>query len=437
MLIINFNFTLILVINFLILGLFIFFISKFFKTLVRNIQQKISDITKHIYNSLQGIEVIKIFNREEQEKKYFSKLVKRYLQLIKRQILIQYLNRPINEFFITFGALIIIFYASILIWEDSLSITKMFTFFSILIFIVPYVQRFNNGFFIKQKISVAIERLFENFYKADQEEQTSGEILDEILIKKGKSYQGNLEFKQVSFGFNKGQMILKNISFKIDKGDFVAIVGESGGGKTTLISMIPLLFYPSQGEIFYDKISHHNLVPYGVRKHIAYVPQESILFPCTIKENILYGKNEATEEEIHQAAKLANIHDMIVDLPQGYDTYVGERGNNLSVGQKQRLAIARALIRNPRLLILDEATSALDGYSEKLIQESLKKISNNKTIIAITHRLSTVLNADKIMVISQGEIKGWGNHKELLSNNLIYKKLYQAQFSEKENNLDN
>lgn len=430
MLLINTQFTLILIIGFIVLGIAIFFISSFFKKLVKLTQEKLSDITVHIKSSLENIDVIKIFNRQDYERHRFSETIHHHLSLMKRSVFIHFLNRPISELFITTGGLLILFYSSRLIMEEQITITQLFSFFSILIYVVPYVQRINNGFFLKQRIDVAMERLFDSSDTLHFE-KTEGKLLDVILNEKGyPPFEGNIEFRGISFNYLAEKPALKDISFTTKRGEFVAIVGESGSGKTTLLNMIPLLIIPQQGEIFYDGISFRELSLAGVRKHISFVPQESALFPISIMDNILYGNPNADKKMVEKAARLANIHDVIKALPQGYDTLVGDQGSKLSVGQKQRLAIARALIKSPQILILDEATSSLDSVSENLIQKSINKISHNKTIFAIAHRLTTILDADKILVIDEGRIMGIGTHKELLAQNSIYQKLYRNQFQQ-------
>lgn len=429
MFLINAEFTVILLLTFVILGMGIFLVSAFFKRVVKQLQERISDITVYIKNSLENIDVIKVFNRQNYENKIFSRIVEKHLILQKRITLLNYLNRPLSELFITIGGLVIIFYSSQLIWQNEITIASMFSFFSILIYIVPYVQRINNGFFLKQKISVSMERLF-SVEDEEYKENDQGKDLDVVLQEKGKpSFQGNIVFKDLDFSYPVMETVrtLKGINLEIKAGEFVALVGESGGGKTTLLNIIPLLLSPQSGEVLYDEVPYQEITRSSVRKHLAFVPQENALFPVSVRENILYGKPEASEEEIFSAAKKANIHDVILSLPQGYDSLVGERGAKLSVGQKQRVAIARALVKDPRVLILDEATSALDSVSETQIQTALKKIASEKTIVAIAHRLSTILEADKIVVISKGSIIATGTHQELYAKNPYYQELCEKQ----------
>lgn len=262
-----------------------------------------------------------------------------------------------------------------------------------------------------------------------------------LLFLKGEKYnkkgrfpekvKGRVEFKKVSFKYPKKSYVLQDISFIAFPGQKIAIVGGSGEGKTTLVDLLSLYFVPNKGKIFIDEIEIRNLQLGLLRRIIAYVPQEIILFNDTIKNNILYGKPDAEKVEIIEAAKMANIHYFIESLPKKYNTFVGERGIKLSAGQKQRLAIARAIISNPKILILDEATSSLDSQSEKLIQEALERLIKNKTTFIVAHRLSTVQKADKILVLEKGKIIEQGTHEELIKNKGIYYKFYSLQFKRK------
>ena len=221
---------------------------------------------------------------------------------------------------------------------------------------------------------------------------------------------------------------LRDVSLRIDKNEYVAIMGPSGSGKSTLVNLIPRFYDVKTGEILVDDNDIRDLKIYDLRKFMGIVPQETILFSGTIKDNISYAKTDATNEEIFEVAQMANAHDFIKAFPEGYETLVGERGVRLSGGEKQRVAIARALLRNPKILIFDEATSSLDTESERLVQEAIDLLMKNRTTIVIAHRLSTVQHADKIIVLDQGKIIESGKHEELLAKDGLYKKLYEMQF---------
>ena len=251
-------------------------------------------------------------------------------------------------------------------------------------------------------------------------------------VKVGK-LKGNIEFDNVSFRYKKEtddeqHLILNGLSLKIDAGKTVALVGPSGGGKTTLCNLIPRFYDIDEGKITIDDINIRDMSIYDLRKNIGIVAQDVFIFGGTVKENIAYGDFDATDEQIIAAAKLANIHDFITTLDKGYDTYVGERGVKLSGGQKQRISIARAFLKNPPILILDEATSALDNVTEMQIQTALEKLSEGRTTLVVAHRLSTVKNADEIIVLSSDGIAERGTHAELMAKNGVYATLYNYQF---------
>ena len=243
-----------------------------------------------------------------------------------------------------------------------------------------------------------------------------------------ENVQGNIEFEHVNYSYNDEQEVLNDLSFKVKKGTKFALVGESGGGKTTICHLIPHFYDYNDGKIKIDGIELHDITLNSLRKNIGIVQQDIYLFNASVRDNILYGRLDATEEEVIEAAKKANIHDYILQMPQGYDTIIGERGVKLSGGQKQRLSIARVFLKNPAILILDEATSALDNTTEILIQQALDELCKGRTTIVVAHRLSTIKNADEIAVIEQGSIKEMGCHEDLMKLDGIYARLYNQQF---------
>ena len=240
--------------------------------------------------------------------------------------------------------------------------------------------------------------------------------------------QGVIEFKNVTYGYGDGDNVLKNVSLKIDKGQTFALVGPSGGGKTTICHLIPHFYDVREGEILVDGVNINNITRESLRKNIGIVQQDVYLFNSSIKENILYGRLDATDDEVIEAAKRANIHDYVMTLPDGYDTVIGERGVKLSGGQKQRLSIARVFLKNPPILILDEATSALDNATEIMIQQALDELCRGRTTLVVAHRLSTIKNANEIAVVSGGEICEKGSHNELIEKDGIYAMLHKQQF---------
>jgi subfamily B ATP-binding cassette protein MsbA len=241
--------------------------------------------------------------------------------------------------------------------------------------------------------------------------------------------KGEIKFENVAFGYNKDAQVLTNVNFEIKAGQMIGVVGPTGGGKSTIVSMIPRFYDPSAGKVSIDGVDLRDYKINGLRNQIAYVLQETVLFRGTVAENIAYGRGSATRDEIVEAAKLANADEFISKMPHGYDTMVGDRGDTLSGGQRQRIGIARAIIRNNPILILDEPTAALDTESEQLVMEALERLMKGRTVITIAHRLSTIRNSDKIVVLKGGVVAEEGTHDELIAKNGVYADLYHIQFS--------
>lgn len=244
--------------------------------------------------------------------------------------------------------------------------------------------------------------------------------------------RGEVAFEEVRFCYQEGAQVLHGISFSAASGEMVALVGHSGGGKTTIVKLIPRFYDPDDGRVLVDGNDVRDVTVGSLREQMAVVFQDAFLFNGTIRENIAYGRPDAGDDEVANAARAANAHAFVIELPEGYDTVIGERGVRLSGGQQQRVAIARALLKDPRILILDEATSAVDSETENLIQEALRRLFADRTSFVIAHRLSTVLHADQILVIEGGRIVERGRHRELLDKNGVYAALYQAQFEERD-----
>ena len=243
--------------------------------------------------------------------------------------------------------------------------------------------------------------------------------------------QGDVEFDNVQFAYDEDNLALKGVNLTVKKGQTVAIVGPSGAGKSTIANLLPRFYDVTGGAIRIDGVDVRDVTFTSLRENIGLVPQDTMLFNASVRENILYGRLDATEQEIIDAAKAANVFEFIEKLPNGFDTIVGERGNSLSGGQRQRIAIARAILKNPSILILDEATSALDTESEKIVQEALERLMKNRTALVIAHRLSTIKHADHIVVLQQGCVVEEGTHDELLALNGLYSHLYSVQFAGK------
>jgi ATP-binding cassette subfamily B protein len=284
-----------------------------------------------------------------------------------------------------------------------------------------------------------------NFYNSYQEAMAGAERIFELMDMKIdveeppktrrielSQVNGEIKYDRITFEYEPGVPVLKDINLTISPNEKVAFVGPTGAGKTTMINLLCRFYDPTEGAVFIDGHNVHDVSFNSLRDHMGIVPQDSFLFQNTVRENIRYGKPEATDEEIANVTKVVGAHDFINRLPEGYDTMIREGATNISIGQRQLIAFSRALLKNPRILILDEATSSVDPYTELIIQEGLEKLLENRTSIIIAHRLSTVRNADRIVVINQGEIAEMGNHQQLMKKEGLYSHLYNMQFREPE-----
>ena len=397
--------------------------SKKLKRSGKKRQEAMGLINSKLQESLSGIRVIKAFAMEKEEIRDFriknTKLKRIAIQTAKYNARSSAVSEALN--YIMIAGLLLAGGYRVLRGHDFTPgdfVTIMGAISSMYTPIRRAITRFN-------EISVDIPSVGRVFEILEEEPK----IIDnenKILF---QYFSDNITFENVDFKYkDSDEKILKNINFTVKKGETMAFVGNSGGGKSTLVNLIPRFFDVSNGAIKIDGVNIKDYDVKSLRKNIGIVPQETFLFSGTILQNIKYGKRDATFEEIEEAAKKANAHEFIKKLEDGYNTEIGERGVKLSGGQKQRIAIARAILENPQILILDEATSALDNESEKLVQDALEKLMENKTTFVIAHRLTTIENSDKIVVLQQGEIKETGTHTELLEKNGLYKSLYNKNF---------
>ena len=397
--------------------------SKKLKRSGKKRQEAMGLINSKLQESLSGIRVIKAFAMEKEEIRDFriknTKLKRIAIQTAKYNARSSAVSEALN--YIMIAGLLLAGGYRVLRGHDFTPgdfVTIMGAISSMYTPIRRAITRFN-------EISVDIPSVGRVFEILEEEPK----IIDnenKILF---QYFSDNITFENVDFKYkDSDEKILKNINFTVKKGETMAFVGNSGGGKSTLVNLIPRFFDVSNGAIKIDGVNIKDYDVKSLRKNIGIVPQETFLFSGTILQNIKYGKRDATFDEIKEAAKKANAHDFIENLEEGYNTEIGERGVKLSGGQKQRIAIARAILENPQILILDEATSALDNESEKLVQDALEKLMENKTTFVIAHRLTTIENSDKIVVLQQGEIKETGTHTELLEKNGLYKSLYNKNF---------
>lgn len=397
---------------------FAYVLNKRMRGAFRRNRQKISEINGQIEDNLSGIRVVKSFANEEIENKKFKIGNDGFLSAKKNSYFYMGLFQAGVSSFTTLIQVCVIVVGGILIARDGLSITDLLTFLLYIgVFtdpirtLIDFTEQFQNGY-------TGFER-FREIMDTEPDIQDAEDAVELPAVK------GNIKFENVSFKYEEEQdEVLSNISLDVPAGSYMALVGSSGAGKTTLCSLIPRFYEATGGAIYIDGYDIRKVIMKSLRNQIGIVQQDVYLFAGTIYENILYGKPDATREEVIQAAKNANAHDFIMSFPDGYDTDIGQRGIKLSGGQKQRLSIARVFLKNPPILIFDEATSALDNESERVVQESLESLAKNRTTFVIAHRLTTIQNAEKILVLTEEGIAESGTHEELLAQGGIYEKLY-------------
>jgi len=386
-----------------------------------SVKKRIANVNAQLENSISGIRVAKSFTNEEYEIEKFNEGNREFNSSR------EFAYKVMAEFFVG------IFFLSNILNIIALSVGGFFVYRGYVNIgdLVAYLLYIN---FFLQPI-----RKLTNFTQQFQDGMTGFERFVEIMKVKPsivdkedavtlKEIKGKIEFKNVAFKYSEKKIVLSNINLIIMPGETMALVGPSGGGKTTLCQLIPRFYEVNDGEILVDDINIKDVKIKSLRENIGMVQQDIFLFTGSIKENILYGKPNSEDTEVVKAAKNANIHDFIMSLPEGYDSYIGEKGIKLSGGQKQRISLARAFLKNPAILILDEATSALDSEAEIVIQQALKKLTVGRTVLVIAHRLSTIKNAKQIVVLTDQGIKEKGSHDELIAKDGLYSKLYNAQF---------
>ncbi|MFC1714424.1 ABC transporter ATP-binding protein [Candidatus Poribacteria bacterium] len=385
------------------------------------IQEKVADISSYLEQTVHGIEIIKSFATEGWERARFAKENReRYSVAMRRARLAAYLF-PLIEIMSAFGMMAVFWFGLWQVITGRLTIGWFVGFIGLVGMIYKPVKTlgtFNASF---QQALAAAERIF----AVMDVEPEAHDAPDAVPL---AGIKGDVEFRDVSFAYDSHRSVLKHINLKVNAGESIALVGPSGVGKTTLVNLLTRFYDVTDGEITIDGHSISKITLKSLRRQVGLVPQETVIFGGTVRENVAYGRFDATEDEMIQAAKSANAHEFIAKLPNGYDTSIGERGAQLSGGQRQRLAIARAILKDPHVLILDEATSSLDTESEALVQEALANLMKNRTTFVIAHRLSTVVNADRIIVLNDGEVVESGTHSQLLAQNGLYRKLCDAQF---------
>ena len=401
-----------------------YIIAKIGKVLKRSsaeARRRMGNLLSFMEETIGGLRIIKAFNAESKIEENFKKENNQYTRVMNKVARRDYLASPLSEFLAVFTLLIVLYYGGqMVLGKHSNMSPEMFMGF-IIIFsqIIPPAKAVTSGYYRVQKGLAAMNRI--------------SEIIDaEITITERKNaepiseFNDEIVYENVDFKYVENE-VLKNINIKIKKGNTLALVGQSGSGKSTLVDLLPRFYDVQQGDIKIDGKSIKNLKLKDLRALMGYVNQEPILFNDTIYNNIAFGIDNVSQEDVEAAAKVANAHDFIMEAPDGYQTNIGDRGSKLSGGQRQRLSIARAVLKNPPILILDEATSALDTESERLVQDALTRLMKNRTSIVIAHRLSTIKHADEICVMHEGRIVERGNHEELIEKSGMYKKLCDLQ----------
>ncbi len=390
------------------------------RSVSKKLRENLAELSINFHETLTGIEVVKAFAQEKKETESFKENTNMYRKTYLKLVRVMNIFGPFNEITLFLFALIIIGLGAIFIvrgtWELK-GLTEYLILLGIITAPIVSIPKYISGYKVA---SASVERIRNILLKEPEIKEAENPISRDI--------EGKIEFKNVRFSYNRSQDVLKDISFTAEKGEVVALVGPSGGGKTTLVNLIPRFYDCKNGAILIDGVNVRDYSLKSLRSQIGIVSQNVILFNTTILENIRYAKREASEEEVISAAKRAYAYDFIMELPDQFQTNVGERGVRLSGGQKQRISIARTVLMNPEILILDEATSALDSESERYIQLAISNLMEGRTSITIAHRLSTISNAKKIFVIDEGKVIAVGDHEELLENCDLYKKIYNLQY---------
>lgn len=397
--------------------------AKKIRPIFRGVQESLSGINNQLHDNFAGILEIRAFGQaEREEKKIFEKLSD-YTKNMVRGLFKSGIFQPSVEFLTSLGTVIVVGIGGYLAYRNQISVSYIVGFlFYLGLFYAP-ITGLTQLLEQAQQALAGAERVIEVL-------DTPVEIKTEENAVSLESCEGSIEFDNISFHYSKGIPILKNISFKAQPGQFVALVGPTGVGKTTAVKLAARFYDPVSGVVRLDGRNLRDITLESLRRHIAFVPQDTFLFNCSIAENISFARPEATGDEIINAAKIARIHDDIIMMPDGYETVVGERGVKLSGGQKQRIAIARAVICGAPVLILDEATSSVDAETERMIQRSIDELAGTHTILAIAHRLSTIKNADLILVFQDGVIIQQGTHEELMKQDGLYSRMYNLQSAE-------
>ena len=422
MIYLNWQLTLATVIVAPLMGVLIGWFGERLQKYSRRSQNRVSDLSAILTEVFSGIRLIQAFAAENYEIARFSYEAERSLKAKYSAERLKAIQIPIVGFMEALSALSLLIVGAWQISQNNLTVGAFFSYLAAAALLIDPIGHTTHNYNEFKQGEASVDRVFE--LMAIQ--PTVIEKPNAIVI---PPVQGKVEYRHVTFGYNLGEPVLKDINLLAKPGEAIALVGASGAGKTTFVNLLPRFYDPEIGEIFIDDIDIRDVSLHSLRRQIGIVPQETIMFSGTIAQNIAFGQDNFDIADVEIAAKIANAHQFITQLPEGYHTWVGERGVNLSGGQRQRIAIARAVLLNPQILILDEATSALDSESEALVQEALERLMQNRTVLIIAHRLSTVRKCHRILVLEKGQIMESGNHEELLDLGGRYARFYAQQFS--------
>src|SRR2546422_3235022 len=413
----NWEFTLIALLVVPGLFLVVYHYTHRIKKASRAMRRKEGEVVNVLEEMLSAIRVVKAFAREDYEQQRFERESRASVETALQARNVKAKLPPLVEIIVACGTCLVLWYGARLVLAGTLTSGELLVFLLYLAKMYQPIRALSKMTDTISRASVGWERVREVLENELQTRDLPG-------AKRAPRFKGKIEFDRVNFSYDRGETVLRNLSLKIEPGQLAALVGPTGAGKTTIVSLLPRFYDLTSGEIRIDGTDVRRFKIKSLREQISFVLQETLLFRATVWQNIAYGKPEASRAEILHAAKLANAHEFIEKLPQGYDTILGERGMTLSGGQRQRIAIARAVIRNTPILLLDEPTSGLDAASEKLVFEALDKLMQNRTVIVIAHRLSTIRRADNIFVIQDGAIVESGNHEKLMQKDGLYAELH-------------
>ncbi|WP_071191791.1 ABC transporter ATP-binding protein [Trichormus sp. NMC-1] len=422
MIYLNWQLTLATVIVAPIMGILIGWFGERLRKYSLKSQNRVSDLSAILTEVFSGIRLIQAFAAEDYEIARFSHEAERSLRAKYSAERLKAIQIPIVGFLEALSALSLLMVGTWQISQNNLTVGAFFSYLAAAALLIDPIGHTTNNYNEFKQGEASVDRVFDLLAI----QPTVVEKPNAITL---PTVKGKVEYRDVTFAYKPGETVLNKISLLVMPGQAIALVGASGAGKTTFVNLLPRFYEPEVGEIFIDGVNIQDVTLNSLRKQIGIVPQETIMFSGTIAQNIAFGQKAFELSAVEEAAKIANAHQFIQQLPEGYNTWVGERGVNLSGGQKQRIAIARAVLLNPQILILDEATSALDSESEALVQQALERLMKNRTVLIIAHRLSTVRKCDRILVLEKGQIVESGNHEELLALEGRYARYYAQQFS--------